>query len=184
MLSGQARPLFCAFLVSTTGHIPYLSLNSISHGCFHRPLTLPALDLSSPSQLYVFTQCAATAFLVAPRTHHMIVAGRSRHIVRTILRSTMVRAGVSNNIVVRPHGKEGVVAHRMPLVMVQSTDASATKSVAEALEGIRCRVEAAAKAASVPLPRLVAVSKTKPVEALMEAYEAGQRDFGENYVSG
>lgn len=29
---------------------------------------------------------------------------------------------------------------------------------------------------------LVAVSKTKPNEALMEAYEAGQRDFGENYV--
>jgi hypothetical protein len=31
-------------------------------------------------------------------------------------------------------------------------------------------------------PRLVAVSKTKPVEALMEAYDAGQRVFGENYV--
>jgi uncharacterized pyridoxal phosphate-containing UPF0001 family protein len=30
--------------------------------------------------------------------------------------------------------------------------------------------------------RLVAVSKTKPVEALQEAYNAGQRDFGENYV--
>jgi hypothetical protein len=30
--------------------------------------------------------------------------------------------------------------------------------------------------------RLVAVSKTKPVEALREAYEAGQRVFGENYV--
>jgi len=29
---------------------------------------------------------------------------------------------------------------------------------------------------------LVAVSKTKPVEALMEAYEAGQRIFGENKV--
>jgi hypothetical protein len=29
---------------------------------------------------------------------------------------------------------------------------------------------------------LVAVSKTKPNEQVMEAYEAGQRDFGENYV--
>jgi len=29
---------------------------------------------------------------------------------------------------------------------------------------------------------LVAVSKTKPVSALQEAYEAGQRDFGENKV--
>ena len=31
---------------------------------------------------------------------------------------------------------------------------------------------------------LVAVSKTKPVEMLMEAYNAGIRDFGENYVQG
>jgi len=30
--------------------------------------------------------------------------------------------------------------------------------------------------------RLVAVSKTKPATAIREAYAAGQRDFGENYV--
>lgn len=30
--------------------------------------------------------------------------------------------------------------------------------------------------------RLVAVSKTKPAEAIIEAYNAGQRHFGENYV--
>ena len=29
---------------------------------------------------------------------------------------------------------------------------------------------------------LVAVSKTKPVEDLMEAYQAGQRIFGENKI--
>jgi pyridoxal phosphate enzyme (YggS family) len=29
---------------------------------------------------------------------------------------------------------------------------------------------------------LIAVSKTKPVELLKEAYDAGQRDFGENYI--
>ena len=29
---------------------------------------------------------------------------------------------------------------------------------------------------------LVAVSKTKPNDALLEAYNSGQRDFGENYV--
>ncbi len=33
-----------------------------------------------------------------------------------------------------------------------------------------------------PQVRLVAVSKTKPAEALREAYDAGQRIFGENYV--
>jgi len=31
-------------------------------------------------------------------------------------------------------------------------------------------------------PRLVAVSKTKPVEDIVDAYAAGQRVFGENYV--
>ncbi len=31
--------------------------------------------------------------------------------------------------------------------------------------------------------KLVAVSKTKPVEDIMEAYEAGQRAFGENYAT-
>ncbi|CAF1039211.1 unnamed protein product [Adineta steineri] len=30
--------------------------------------------------------------------------------------------------------------------------------------------------------RLIAISKTKPVEDIIELYHAGQRDFGENYV--
>ena len=30
---------------------------------------------------------------------------------------------------------------------------------------------------------LIAVSKTKPIEALVEAYEAGQRNFGESWRS-
>lgn len=29
---------------------------------------------------------------------------------------------------------------------------------------------------------MVAVSKIKPVELILEAYNCGQRDFGENYV--
>ncbi|XP_041985188.1 pyridoxal phosphate homeostasis protein [Aricia agestis] len=32
-------------------------------------------------------------------------------------------------------------------------------------------------------PRLIAVSKIKPPKLIIEAYEAGQRDFGENYVN-
>merc|ERR1712060_468933 len=44
---------------------------------------------------------------------------------------------------------------------------------------VRSAVEAAAAGRDV---RLVAVSKTKPVEALQEAYDAGHRHFGENYV--
>lgn len=32
-------------------------------------------------------------------------------------------------------------------------------------------------------PRLVAVSKTKPPDMVIEAYRKGHRNFGENYVS-
>jgi uncharacterized pyridoxal phosphate-containing UPF0001 family protein len=41
---------------------------------------------------------------------------------------------------------------------------------------------AAVKAELPPGVTLVAVSKTQPVEAIREAYAAGQRHFGENYA--
>ncbi|XP_023332677.1 pyridoxal phosphate homeostasis protein [Eurytemora carolleeae] len=41
---------------------------------------------------------------------------------------------------------------------------------------------ASAEKRAVNVPRLVAVSKTKPVELILEAYTAGQRCFGENYI--
>lgn len=69
--------------------------------------------------------------------------------------------------------------HGEPTIATMSSS-----SVAENLATIRLRVEEAAKAAGVdPSPRLVAVSKTKPAETLQEAYDAGQRHFGENYVN-
>merc|ERR1712166_636693 len=56
-------------------------------------------------------------------------------------------------------------------------------SIAQALATVRAKVTAAAlKAGRHQPPRLVAVSKTKPLEALIEAFSAGQRTFGENYV--
>lgn len=57
--------------------------------------------------------------------------------------------------------------------------------IAENLEAVRRRVaEVVGELESgKPVPRLVAVSKTKPLEDLQEAYGAGQRLFGENYVS-
>ncbi|EGD82438.1 alanine racemase [Salpingoeca rosetta] len=54
--------------------------------------------------------------------------------------------------------------------------------VASNLEAVRARVAAAAKKSGMPQPRLVAVSKTKPLQLVLDAYEAGQRVFGENYV--
>ena len=45
------------------------------------------------------------------------------------------------------------------------------------------RLNSSAKAIKSPLPvSLLAVSKTKPVKLIEQAYLAGQRDFGENYL--
>jgi PLP dependent protein len=57
-------------------------------------------------------------------------------------------------------------------------------TIAEALREVRARIDAAAGAAGrdPSSVQLVAVSKTHPASAVREAYEAGQRDFGENYV--
>lgn len=59
-----------------------------------------------------------------------------------------------------------------------------TSPIAESLAAVRKRVaEVTAEVEGRKEPRLVAVSKTKPIEDLKAAYAAGQRIFGENYVS-
>jgi pyridoxal phosphate enzyme (YggS family) len=57
-------------------------------------------------------------------------------------------------------------------------------TIADRLAGIRGRIAAAARSAGRDPSsiRLVAVSKTFPIEAIREAYAAGQREFGENRV--
>jgi len=57
-------------------------------------------------------------------------------------------------------------------------------SVSDRLIQVRARIDAAARSAGrdPASVRLVAVSKTFPIEAVRAAYEAGQRDFGENRV--
>ncbi|KAK2711722.1 pyridoxal phosphate homeostasis protein-like [Artemia franciscana] len=58
-------------------------------------------------------------------------------------------------------------------------------AISEALTSVRRRVAAATAKRTSNVRhevRLVAVSKTKPVEDIIEAYQNGQRDFGENYV--
>jgi len=57
-------------------------------------------------------------------------------------------------------------------------------SIADRLTEIRARLFVAARSAGrdPSSVRLVAVSKTFPLESIREAFEAGQRDFGENRV--
>lgn len=57
-------------------------------------------------------------------------------------------------------------------------------TIADSIALVRSRIHAAAKAAGRDenSVQLLAVSKTKPAQALRQAYAAGLRDFGENYL--
>lgn len=65
----------------------------------------------------------------------------------------------------------------------KATPKATASPIADNLQDVRKRVAQVVGESDKPPPRLVAVSKTKPLEDLKEAYEAGQRLFGENYVS-
>uniref|UniRef100_G3MNG3 Pyridoxal phosphate homeostasis protein n=1 Tax=Amblyomma maculatum TaxID=34609 RepID=G3MNG3_AMBMU len=54
--------------------------------------------------------------------------------------------------------------------------------VARALQLVREKITVASAGLPGPSPRLVAVSKTKPKELVIAAYNEGQRHFGENYI--
>uniref|UniRef100_A0A1E1XA47 Pyridoxal phosphate homeostasis protein n=1 Tax=Amblyomma aureolatum TaxID=187763 RepID=A0A1E1XA47_9ACAR len=54
--------------------------------------------------------------------------------------------------------------------------------VVRSLQLVREKIAAAAAGLPGPTPRLVAVSKTKPKELVIAAYNEGQRNFGENYI--
>lgn len=57
-------------------------------------------------------------------------------------------------------------------------------TIAHRIANVRARIAAACDRAARPTSsvQLLAVSKTKSEAAIREAYSAGQRDFGENYV--
>lgn len=70
--------------------------------------------------------------------------------------------------------------------MILRTVVTRAFNMEEAVKGTLERIQQACARRPKDLqyshPRLVAVSKTKPKEAILEAYNAGQRHFGENYV--
>jgi PLP dependent protein len=61
-------------------------------------------------------------------------------------------------------------------------DQTRIRELSENYNAVKLEIENAAKAANVPSPRLIAVSKYKPVEDIKALYDLGHRHFGENYV--
>nr|ACO15201.1 Proline synthetase co-transcribed bacterial homolog protein [Caligus clemensi] len=71
----------------------------------------------------------------------------------------------------------------MRTASVVRMSASVADNLMCVLEKIRVTYEKTSpETRSKNLPNLIAVSKTKPKENIIEAYNAGQRHFGENYV--
>ncbi len=72
------------------------------------------------------------------------------------------------------------------MASVSRPDPDRAAELAENLSDIRSRVTEAVASSSrsgdLPKPLLVAVSKYKPSSDILECYQQGQRDFGENYV--
>lgn len=54
--------------------------------------------------------------------------------------------------------------------------------ISVAVEDVQARIKSTCDSFERPLPRLVAVSKTKPPDMILSAYNSGLRHFGENYV--
>ncbi|XP_046850234.1 pyridoxal phosphate homeostasis protein-like [Xenia sp. Carnegie-2017] len=68
----------------------------------------------------------------------------------------------------------------MSRVMAQSHLGTALKDILQRIEIAALQRRPSEFGSHVP--QLIAVSKTKPVSAVLEAYQCGQRHFGENYV--
>lgn len=71
------------------------------------------------------------------------------------------------------------MASTTPSVSIARATAERTAELHESLAEIRARVQ---QTAVVTEPTLVAVSKYKPAADVLACFEAGQLDFGENYV--
>lgn len=72
----------------------------------------------------------------------------------------------------------------MVLLATQTLYGDSMPSISENISTVRAQIAKAAQQFNRPLNsiRLLAVSKTQSPEKLEEAYRAGQREFGENYV--
>jgi len=72
--------------------------------------------------------------------------------------------------------------HSLPFIS-RTMSSSITQNLKSILDKVSVAYENAPKESrSCEVTRLVAVSKTKPIELIIEAYNAGQRHFGENYI--
>lgn len=106
------------------------------------------------------------------------------HLLRGVQTSTRKRSGLISFL----NSNNPKLNDKATTVVNMSSSASQeTSDVEAAIKSVRSRMGASvevakAKGTFTKDPRLVAVSKTKPLEQIIEAFHAGQTIFGENYV--
>ena len=76
---------------------------------------------------------------------------------------------------------------KAPFSTMASSEEEAKPDIKANLQSIQSKVTATYETAdadkrAAKMPRLLAVSKTKPKGLVIEAYQEGHRDFGENYA--
>lgn len=99
-----------------------------------------------------------------------------------VSRSTPVSVSLSTSI---PHSSKSSTPHISHLVRNMSTEEPMLEvDIAANIADVKSNISQTLKDNNMTenSVRLIAVSKTKPVELLMQAYDAGQRYFGENYA--
>jgi len=136
-----------------------------------------AMRLPSSSATCTFTCCCAivssassgSAFLTRPSTSRP---------------NSSAMADPSTHSVTSQASRASALAGARAASSASAASGTAGVDVAANLAEVRTKI--AGKVSECNRPegsvRLVAVSKTKPVELLMDAYNAGQRSFGENYA--
>lgn len=92
------------------------------------------------------------------------------------------RAPPATFLLTRPLLRPSPHSFRQLCVMQTAPSSQPTTSVSTALQTVLSRVSSACTSCNRSPIQLVAVSKTKPASMIQEAYDAGHRRFGENYV--
>ena len=106
-------------------------------------------------------------------------------ISRSLGRRTLIDNSTALNLRVKHHiaAAAAAAAAAAKMSTTNTLENKTGAAVADNLSLILDRISKCdKKSSSSSPPLLIAVSKTKPKDLVVQAYQAGQRDFGENYV--
>lgn len=132
-----------------------------------------------PSSTRALVTAATSALLASTTTRTTSKLGASVFPSRSLFSCSSATVQATSTRIVRMSSTNSADTSQE-----DATTATTTTNVAGNLELVRSKIKGACERSnrSVDDVRLVAVSKVQPLQKLVDAYAAGQRYFGENYV--